>query len=124
MGKKLVILVVGIIAPYTIEHWREKRQWVAFRSEWEAKGERFEKPEFATVPDKHYTLRTGDRPALWSIGENQENENGFLGDSDDIMWHYEIARDDPDHPDRIAEREAREALDPKRKRSGMRRNTR
>lgn len=63
----------------------------------------------------HYSIRPGGRPALWSIGENQTDENGFLGDhgtGDDILWHYEIAPDDPDHPDRIAEREALRALDP------------
>ena len=58
-----------------------------------------------------YALRPGGRPALWSIGKNRRDENGFLGDrygdGDDSIWHYEIDPDDPDHPDRIAERKAR-----------------
>jgi hypothetical protein len=57
----------------------------------------------------HYSIRPAGRPALWSIGENQTDENGFVGKhgtGDDIVWHYEIAPDDPEHPDRVAEREA------------------
>ncbi|MDA0812488.1 MAG: hypothetical protein O3C21_08905, partial [Verrucomicrobia bacterium] len=52
----------------------------------------------------HYTLRPGGRPALWSIGENQEDDHGYTmgdyGDSDDITWQYELSPDDPNHPDR------------------------
>ncbi|MEZ5326154.1 MAG: hypothetical protein R3F19_13975 [Verrucomicrobiales bacterium] len=67
----------------------------------------------------HYTIRPGGRPALWSIGENQVDDKGFLGKhgaGDDIIWHYEIAPDDPDHPDHLAERDAASALKPQRKR--------
>lgn len=52
-----------------------------------------------------YTLRPAGRPALWSIGENQTDDNGLI-DEDDLIWHYEIAPNDPEHPDRIAERRA------------------
>lgn len=53
-----------------------------------------------------YTLRPAGRPALWSIGENQTDDNGLIGE-DDLVWHYEIAPEDPEHPDRIPERRAR-----------------
>ena len=73
-----------------------------------------------------YSIRPGGRPALWSMGENRQDDKGFLGDNfgtgDDSIWHYEIAPDDPDHPDRIAEWKAREALNPNRKTRSKRRS--
>ncbi|MGK0185028.1 MAG: hypothetical protein ACI9R3_000802 [Verrucomicrobiales bacterium] len=60
----------------------------------------------------HYSIRPGGLPALWSIGENRTDENGFLGNhgtGDDILWHYAISPDEPEHPHKIAKREAKRA---------------
>ncbi|MGK0186864.1 MAG: hypothetical protein ACI9R3_002648 [Verrucomicrobiales bacterium] len=56
-----------------------------------------------------YNIRPAARPALWSIGEGQGSDSGFI-DEGNILWHYEMAPDDPQNPDRIAEREAARAM--------------
>ncbi|MCB1098244.1 MAG: hypothetical protein KDN22_21915 [Verrucomicrobiae bacterium] len=41
-----------------------------------------------------YALRSGGRPAVWSVGENQRDESGYVNprhESDDIVWQYERA---------------------------------
>ena len=50
-GKRFVILGLMVAAFYAIEYWRGWRKWTAFRAEWEAKGENFERPDIVTIPD-------------------------------------------------------------------------
>jgi hypothetical protein len=50
-GKRFLIVAACVFAFYAVEHWRGRRNWIAFRTEWEVRGERFDRTVVPVIPD-------------------------------------------------------------------------